>query len=104
MRRYGYTAIPVLNHEGKYLGCVTEGDFLRHVLEVGTTELKEHEKYRVGKIFRPDFCPALGIRPARPTSSIRCCGRTLSPSWTTGAVSAALCRTIKTDKTKKPLM
>lgn len=62
MRRYGYTAIPVLDHEGKYLGCVTEGDFLRHVLEVGSTELKEHEKYRVGKIFRPDFCPALGIQ------------------------------------------
>lgn len=62
MRRYGYTAIPVLNHEGKYLGCVTEGDFLRHVLETGTTELKEHEKYRVGTIFRPDFCPALGIQ------------------------------------------
>ena len=65
MRRYGYTAIPVLNQEGKYMGCVTEGDFLRHVMTAGTTDLKEHEKYRVGMIYRPDFCPALSIGASR---------------------------------------
>lgn len=62
MRRYGYTAIPVLDQDGRYRGCITEGDFLRHILQVGSTELKDHEKYRVGDIFRPDFCPALGIQ------------------------------------------
>ena len=62
MRSRGYTAIPVLNKDGRYLGSVTEGDFLRHMMQVGTTELKEHEKYRVGSIFRPDFCPALDIQ------------------------------------------
>ena len=61
MKRRGYTAIPVLNKEGKYMGSVTEGDFLRHTLAVGTTDLKEHEKFRVGEIFRPDFCPALNL-------------------------------------------
>ncbi len=61
MNRHGYTAIPVLNSEGKYIGSVTEGDFLRHITGVGTTELKEHEKYLVGDIFRPTFCPALDI-------------------------------------------
>ena len=65
MRRYGYTAIPVLNQEGRYMGCVTEGDFLRHVMAAGTTELKEHEKYRVGMIYRSDFCPALSIGASR---------------------------------------
>ena len=62
MRNRGYTAIPVLNKDGRYLGSVTEGDFLRHMMQAGTTELKEHEKYRVGAIFRPDFCPALDIQ------------------------------------------
>ena len=62
MKSRGYTAIPVLNKDGRYLGSVTEGDFLRHMMQVGTTELKEHEKYKVGSIFRPDFCPALDIQ------------------------------------------
>lgn len=30
--RHGYTAIPVLNEEEQYVGSVTEGDFLRHLL------------------------------------------------------------------------
>ena len=61
MRRYGYTAIPVLDEQGLYLGCVTEGDFLRHILATGTTEMREQEKYTIGSIFREEFCPALGI-------------------------------------------
>ena len=28
MRHYGYSAIPVINRDGKYLGTVSEGDFL----------------------------------------------------------------------------
>ena len=33
MRAHGYTAIPVLSKNGEYKGTVTEGDFLRHLLE-----------------------------------------------------------------------
>ena len=91
MRSRGYTAIPVLNKDGRYLGSVTEGDFLRHMMQAGTTELKEHEKYRVGAIFRPDFCPALDIQASEtdvidavPSAELR------HPSWMTGAVCAAL--------------
>ena len=63
LRQHGYTAIPVLNDQGEYLGSITEGDFLRHILAVGTTDRKAHEKYRF-------------------------CGRTSSLSWTTGTASA----------------
>ncbi len=28
MRHYGYAAIPVINRDGKYIGTVSEGDFL----------------------------------------------------------------------------
>ena len=58
---HGYTAIPVLNEQEQYIGSVTEGDFLRHLLTVRTTDLKEQEQYRIGSIVRRDFCPALPI-------------------------------------------
>ncbi len=58
---HGYTAIPVLNEHEQYIGSVTEGDFLRHVLATGTTDLKEQERYRIKAIVRRDFCPALSI-------------------------------------------
>ena len=61
MFRHRYTAVPVLNAEDKYVGSVTEGDFLRHVMSVGITDVKEHEKYYIGDLVRRDFCPALEI-------------------------------------------
>lgn len=60
-RVHGYTAIPVLNDQEQYIGSVTEGDFLRHLLAVQTTDLKAQERYRIGSIVRRDFCPALPI-------------------------------------------
>lgn len=33
-----YTAIPVLDAEEHYVGSVTEGDFLRHIIKTGTTD------------------------------------------------------------------
>ena len=58
---HGYTAIPVLNEQEQYIGSVTEGDFLRHLLTIQTTDLKEQEQYRIGSIVRRDFSPALPI-------------------------------------------
>lgn len=56
---HGYTAVPVLNDQEQYIGSVTEGDFLRHLLVCQTTDLKVQEGYRLGSIVRRDFCPAL---------------------------------------------
>ena len=61
MRHHGYTAIPVLGEHGEYIGCITEGDFLWHILATGTTSLKNQERYRIRDLVRPDFCPPLGI-------------------------------------------
>ena len=60
-QRYGYTAIPVVSEDGKYLGSVTEGDFWRHMCRIGTTDKKEQESYHIRDIFRPDFCEPLQI-------------------------------------------
>ena len=38
MTRNGYTAIPVLNAEQHYIGTVSEGDFLRYVLNTGSLD------------------------------------------------------------------
>ena len=64
MRHHGYTAIPVLDENDSYVGCISEGDFLRHVFAVGTTDMKAHEDYLIGSIVRPDFCPSLQITAA----------------------------------------
>lgn len=61
MLNHGYTAIPVLDGEERYIGCVCEGDFLRHILNTGTTDRKFHEQYLIGSIVRKDFCPAIHI-------------------------------------------
>lgn len=57
---HGYTAIPVLNGQEQYIGSVTEGDFLRHLLLTGSTDLKEQEQYRISSLVRPRLLP----RPA----------------------------------------
>lgn len=59
--RYGYTAVPVLNENGIYVGTVTEGDFLRHIMNLQSTEMRDHESYTISDIIRKDFCPSLMI-------------------------------------------
>ncbi len=61
MRHHGYTAIPVLSEHGEYIGCITEGDFLRHILACGNCSIKNQERYRISDLVRRDFCPPLGI-------------------------------------------
>lgn len=33
MKHHGYTAIPVISRQGKYVNTVTEGDFLWYMLD-----------------------------------------------------------------------
>ena len=61
MTRNGYTAIPVLDAEQHYIGTVSEGDFLRHILDTGSLDKMEMENHRVRELVRRDFCPPLSI-------------------------------------------
>ena len=61
MTRNGYTAIPVLDAEQHYIGTVSEGDFLRHVLNTGSLDKLEMENHRVRELVRRDFCPPISI-------------------------------------------
>lgn len=48
--RHGYTAVPVLNENEQYVGSVTEGDFLRHLLASGSIDPKLQERSRIKDI------------------------------------------------------
>lgn len=50
MRNRGYTAIPVITRDGRYVGTVSEGDFLWRLLSDGTDP--DHEKGRVAACVR----------------------------------------------------
>ena len=44
MRAHGYTAIPVINPQGEYIGTVSEGDFLWKLVDTDECSLKKLEK------------------------------------------------------------
>lgn len=61
MTRNRYTAIPVLDAEQHYIGCVSEGDFLRHILSTGSMDKQDMENHRVKELVRRDFCPPISM-------------------------------------------
>lgn len=56
MMASGYTAVPVIDDNGIYIGIVSEGDFLRMVMESGRDALKN---YTVSDIVKPDKAGAV---------------------------------------------
>ncbi len=64
LRRHGYTAIPVISKEGKYLGCISEGDFLWNIMSMGSLERSDLESARIDDIIS-DRTP-----PVRVTTSV----------------------------------
>jgi CBS domain-containing protein len=38
LRRLGYTAIPVVTRDGRYMGSVNEGDFLWNIMSLGSID------------------------------------------------------------------
>ena len=64
LRRHGYTAVPVVSREGKYLGSISEGDFLWNIMSMGSLDLNELEEARIDDIIS-DRAP-----PVRVTTSV----------------------------------
>ncbi len=57
LRRYGYTAIPVISREGRYLGSVNEGDFLWNIMSMGSIESRDLEQARIDDIISDRTTP-----------------------------------------------
>ena len=61
MRYHGYTALPVLNELGEYVGTVSEGDFLWSMLDRDEGSMRSLEEMKVSDILRGDLFPPLRI-------------------------------------------
>lgn len=61
MRYHGYTAIPVIDKAGRYVGTLTEGDFLWHIIDIGGASMEECEELHIADILRPDRNPPVKI-------------------------------------------
>lgn len=61
LRAHGYTAVPVLDRQGGYVGTVSEGDFLWQILDQQNNSLRTQEKLPLRRILRPSFNPAVRI-------------------------------------------
>ncbi len=70
MRHHGYTAIPVLSKDNKYVGTISEGDFLWYIVDtekedLKRTNIKNFEDTRIKDVLRVDKNP-----PVRITATI----------------------------------
>lgn len=61
MKYHGYTAIPVLNSEGEYVGTVSEGDFLWSMAGREDYTMKGQEDIPLSDILKKDTLPPLRI-------------------------------------------
>ena len=52
MKNHGFTAVPVIDREGRYVKTLAEGDFLWFMLNNGIQDMRELEKYRISEITR----------------------------------------------------
>lgn len=65
MRIHGYTAIPVLDEDGKYIGTVSEGDFLWYIVEEKnkneSNDMKSMENILLSEVLGEDKNPSVHI-------------------------------------------
>ena len=61
MRYHGYTAIPVLTKQGKYVGTLSEGDLLWNLVDIGGASMEECEDLHIADILKPDCNPPVKI-------------------------------------------
>lgn len=60
-KAHGYTAVPVIDDSGTYLGTISEGDFLWNIVNENNFELKENEHKYIYSIIRTNYNPAIKI-------------------------------------------
>ena len=56
---HGYSAVPVLDEQGRYKGTVTEGDLLRALVDKG--DIKLLEEHNILEIVRSNFNPSASV-------------------------------------------
>lgn len=65
MKHHGYSAVPVIDREGRFVKTISEGDFLRFMVERGMYDLREMENFSLRQI------PAkVRMRPVSVSSTV----------------------------------
>ncbi len=74
MRFHGYTSVPVISRDGKYVGVVSDGDFLWYIVDFMRENIKDGvkdmEKARVKDLLRKKGQAKLPVSPVRITAQI----------------------------------
>jgi len=52
MESAGFAALPILNHQGEYVGTLTEGDLLWAVKNMCYMDIRQAENHRIAEISR----------------------------------------------------
>ena len=60
-RNSGYTALPVIDRDGIYVGTVSEGDFLRVMLENNLYSTEAQDDYVISDLIREGWNPPLRV-------------------------------------------
>ena len=63
MRSHGCVQVPVVNQDGRYLGTVSEGDFLWHIIDWGGYEAATDHK--IAELLRRGIMHDFYVRPGR---------------------------------------
>ncbi len=61
MRYHGYTNVPVLTRQNKYVGTIGEGDLLWYFMEKGKIDFSESENIRLRDIIEMKYYPPVPI-------------------------------------------
>ena len=61
LRDCGFTALPVIDNDGIYIGTVSEGDFMRCILDNSTFSPEAREDYAISDIIRDGWNPPLRV-------------------------------------------
>lgn len=61
-KAHGYTATPMISKEdGRYLGTISEGDFLWKIINDSLMNIKDLEDIKAVELLKPNFMPAVKV-------------------------------------------
>ncbi len=61
MRAHGFTAIPLISEEGEYLGTISEGDLLWHIVNGKKISMEDLEETKITSLLRKNRFPAVKV-------------------------------------------
>ncbi len=66
MRKHKYTAMPIIDKDGYYVGVISEGDFLWYLVDHPNTTSEEIEHMEIRDLIRKDFTKAVKMDVSVP--------------------------------------